>query len=453
MITLSKVGFMSPSGRCRTFDAAADGFVRGEGCGVVVLKRLADAIADDDRVLAVIRGSAVNQDGHSTVLSAPNGLAQQALIREALANAQLDADARRLRRGPRHGHAARRPDRGRGAGRDRRRARADGSRLLPRLGQGQHRAPRGGRRRRRAHQGDARPAARRDPAASCTSRRSTRTSSLAGTCLAVADRLRAWPAGPQPRVAGVSGFGVGGTNAHVLLEEAPVAAPPRPPTPTTSRTCSRCRHSRRRRCARWRPSGWRSCATTHDRRRRAGRDRRRAAVALRPPPRRRRPTAAAAGHDLRRSWTVIAATTVAPGGARPGGAPRVAFVFSGQGPSGPGWARELAEREPVFRDALADLDARFERLAGWSLTAALAEPAETVAPAGHRRRAAGHLRAPGRAGRALGELGHRPGRGGRPQRRRAGRAARRRRAVARRRGAPGLAPRSRSCSGRPDRAA
>ena len=92
MITLSKVGFMSPSGRCRTFDATADGFVRGEGCGVVVLKRLGDAIADQDRVLAVIRGSAVNQDGHSTVLSAPNGLAQQALLRTALAHAQLGPD-------------------------------------------------------------------------------------------------------------------------------------------------------------------------------------------------------------------------------------------------------------------------------------------------------------------------------------------------------------------------
>ena len=53
---MSKVGFMAPDGRCKTFDARADGFGRGEGCGVVVLKRLADAIADGDRVLAVIRG-------------------------------------------------------------------------------------------------------------------------------------------------------------------------------------------------------------------------------------------------------------------------------------------------------------------------------------------------------------------------------------------------------------
>ncbi|MDZ4719317.1 MAG: polyketide synthase, partial [Roseiflexaceae bacterium] len=62
-ITLSKYHMLAPDGRCKTFDAAADGFVRGEGCGLIVLKRLSDALADGDRVLAVIRGSAVNQDG------------------------------------------------------------------------------------------------------------------------------------------------------------------------------------------------------------------------------------------------------------------------------------------------------------------------------------------------------------------------------------------------------
>ncbi|WQB85543.1 beta-ketoacyl synthase N-terminal-like domain-containing protein [Hydrogenophaga sp. SNF1] len=90
MVSLSKVGFMAPDGRCKTFDDSADGFGRGEGCGVIVLKRLSDAVADGDRVLAVVRGSAVNQDGHSTLLAAPNGLAQQDLIREALAAAQLE---------------------------------------------------------------------------------------------------------------------------------------------------------------------------------------------------------------------------------------------------------------------------------------------------------------------------------------------------------------------------
>src|ERR1700736_6011049 len=92
-IAMSKWGMLSPRGRCHTFDARADGFVRGEGAGVVVLKRLTDAVRDGDRVLAVIRGSAVNQDGRSAGLTAPNGPAQEAVIRAALASAGLAPDA------------------------------------------------------------------------------------------------------------------------------------------------------------------------------------------------------------------------------------------------------------------------------------------------------------------------------------------------------------------------
>ncbi|MEL6927552.1 MAG: hybrid fatty acyl-AMP ligase/type I polyketide synthase [Cyanobacteria bacterium J06600_6] len=85
--TFELAGMMAKDGRCKTFDSAADGYVRGEGCGVVILKRLADAQQDGDRILAVIEGSAINQDGKSNGLTAPNGLAQQAVMRQALANA------------------------------------------------------------------------------------------------------------------------------------------------------------------------------------------------------------------------------------------------------------------------------------------------------------------------------------------------------------------------------
>jgi thioester reductase-like protein len=90
-ITYSHARMMAADGRCKTFDAKADGYVRGEGAGVAVLKRLTDAVQDGDRILAVIHGSAVNQDGLSNGLTAPNGPAQQAVIRQALANAGVNA--------------------------------------------------------------------------------------------------------------------------------------------------------------------------------------------------------------------------------------------------------------------------------------------------------------------------------------------------------------------------
>jgi acyl transferase domain-containing protein len=84
-LTFCRARMMAPDGRCKTFDAAANGYVRGEGCGVVVLKRLSDALAGRDNILAVIRGSAVNQDGASGGLTVPNGPAQEEVIRRALA--------------------------------------------------------------------------------------------------------------------------------------------------------------------------------------------------------------------------------------------------------------------------------------------------------------------------------------------------------------------------------
>ena len=88
-ILTSRGRMMSFDGHCKTFDEAADGYVRGEGGGMLVLKRLSDAARDGDRILALLRGSAINQDGRSSGLTAPNGTAQEAVIRDALANARL----------------------------------------------------------------------------------------------------------------------------------------------------------------------------------------------------------------------------------------------------------------------------------------------------------------------------------------------------------------------------
>ncbi|MEU8089162.1 polyketide synthase, partial [Micromonospora sp. NPDC049101] len=90
MIALSKGRMLSPTGRCHTFDQHADGYVRGEGCGIIVLRRLSTALALQDRVLAVIRGSAVNQDGRSNGLTAPSGAAQERVVRSALADAGVE---------------------------------------------------------------------------------------------------------------------------------------------------------------------------------------------------------------------------------------------------------------------------------------------------------------------------------------------------------------------------
>ena len=89
LIASAKLGATAPDGRCKAFDAAADGFGHGEGCGLVALKRLPDALADGDRVLAIIHGSAVNQDGRSNSLTAPNGPSQEAVIRRALGRAGI----------------------------------------------------------------------------------------------------------------------------------------------------------------------------------------------------------------------------------------------------------------------------------------------------------------------------------------------------------------------------
>lgn len=90
-VVFTEADMLAPDGKCKTFDATADGYVRSEGCGIVVLKKLSDAIKDRDRIYSVIKGSAINQDGKSNGLTAPNGPSQEKVISKALSNAGINS--------------------------------------------------------------------------------------------------------------------------------------------------------------------------------------------------------------------------------------------------------------------------------------------------------------------------------------------------------------------------
>ncbi|GAA6619605.1 type I polyketide synthase [Scytonema sp. NUACC26] len=219
-ITFSQAHMMASDGRCKTFDAKADGYVRGEGCGIVVLKRLKDALRDKDNIQAIIKGSAVNQDGLSNGLTAPNGPAQQAVIREALKNAGVTAS--QISYVEAHGSATslgdpiefkslkavlmkdREPDQPCWLGSAKTNighleAAAGIAGLIKVVLSLQHGeiAP-------NLHLTQLNPYI-----------------SLKGTTFFIPTERQPWFAGTENRLAGVSAFGFGGTNCHVILEEAP----------------------------------------------------------------------------------------------------------------------------------------------------------------------------------------------------------------------------------------
>ncbi|MFS4097881.1 beta-ketoacyl synthase N-terminal-like domain-containing protein, partial [Streptomyces sp. AF1A] len=220
---LGQAGVLAQDGRCKPFDAAANGIARGEGCGVVVLKRLVDARREGDRVLAVIRGSAVNQDGRSAGLMAPNPLAQQALLREALRDARIaatDVDYVEAHgTGTLLGDPIEAAALGAvlGRGREPERPLLIGS-VKSNVGHLEGAAGLIGLIKTvlALHHG-------RIPA-SLHFRRPNPHIAFDELNLRVVTEAMAWPAtGNRPARAGVSAFGFGGTNAHAVLEQAPPA--------------------------------------------------------------------------------------------------------------------------------------------------------------------------------------------------------------------------------------
>ncbi|WP_439595340.1 SDR family oxidoreductase [Falsiroseomonas sp.] len=224
-VAAAKAGMLSPNGRCHTFDAAADGFVPGEGAGVVVLKRLADALRDGDHIEAVILGSAVNQDGRTNGITAPSPESQSACIAEAQDAAGIAPDAVTLIEAHGTGTPLGDPIEVEGLTRAfRRGANPPGSVALgsvkTNIGHAAHAAGIAGflklvlqLRDRRIY-------------ASLNFRTENPHLRLVETPFAVATEARDWVVpGGGARIGGVSSFGFSGTNAHVVAAEAPPRAP------------------------------------------------------------------------------------------------------------------------------------------------------------------------------------------------------------------------------------
>jgi acyl transferase domain-containing protein len=350
-VYLCRVKALAPDGRSKVFDAAADGFVRGEGCGMVVLKRLSDALADGDRVLALLRGSAVNQDGPSGGLTVPNGPAQQAVIREALARARVASDE--IDYVETHGTGTVLGDpievgalvAALGPGRTAHRPLVIGS-VKTNIGHLEAAAGVAGLIKVvLALQHDSIPPhlhfERLNPAISFES-----------VPVVIPTALQPWPAGGRHRLAGVSSFGLSGTNAHVILEEAPRQSTPPASTPDrpvhllalSARTDRALEGLAARYAEDLEKGGHRSLADvcysantgrTHFARRLAIVE----------------GTLEGMRERLREAWTADV-PGVARGAFESSRRPRTAFLFTGQGAQYAGMARQLYETSPAFRQAL-----------------------------------------------------------------------------------------------------
>ncbi|WP_329101434.1 type I polyketide synthase [Micromonospora sp. NBC_01699] len=357
-IYLSRAKALSPDGRCKTFDASADGYGRGEGCGVVVLKRLSDARRDGDRVLAVIRGSAVNHDGPSSGLTVPNGLAQQELIRTALTDAGVTpADIDYVEA---HGTGTSLGDP------------IEIDALAAALGEG--RAPDrpvlvGSVKTNIGHLEAAAGIAGLIKLVLALQQETipphlhlrTPNPHIAWEKLPVevtADG-RPWPRNERPRIAGVSSFGMSGTNAHVIVAEAPAAEAPDIALtrdvhvlPLSARDDAALRVVAQRYAdlLEGGASFGLVCAA--------------AGVSRSHFPHRLAVVASDAAEAVTRLRGWLAGgehRSITHGVVEAGRRPRIGWLFTGQGAQSVGMARGLYESEPVFR---AELDRCAELLAG-----------------------------------------------------------------------------------------
>ena len=369
---------MSRSGACRAFDAGADGFVRGEGCGMVVLKRLSEAIRDGDPILAVVRGSAINSDGRSNGLMAPNPAAQTAVLRAACADAAVEPHEVDYVEAHGTGTLLGDPIEARGLGSVYGRGRAPDAPLLigsVKTNVGHLEAAAGvvgfikatlavqrGRIPANLHFATPNPHIPFDELR-----------------LKVVDEPTTWPSTGRPRLAGVSSFGFGGTNAHLILEQPPAPATtplPVPPAPVTTLVVSGKNPQR--------VAGW--AGTLADWMDGPGAVVPLAHIAHTVNHHRNRQGAFATVAARTRDEAVAGLRALADGRTYPGvvpphhGAcsPGAVFVYSGQGSHYAGMGRQLLADEPAFAQAVDELEPDFVEHAGFSLRQVLAEGAEVV---------------------------------------------------------------------------
>lgn len=362
----SRMRMMSPTGRCRPFDAGADGFVRAEGCGVVVLRRLRDAIDAGDRVLAVIRGSAINQDGRTNGLTAPNSRSQEAVIRAALDDARTAPSEVGMIEAHGTGTPLGDPIEVEAL------AAVFGGRApeQPGCALGSVKANIG-------HTEGAAGVVALIKTVLCLRAGEVPPLvhfdalnphiDLAGTPLVVPTALSPLPGPAGARVAGVSSFGWSGTNAHVVVADAPVAgAQPAPDGPARplllafgarhpAALATLARRHREVLVGADAGTAARLCGTAAARRSHPGH---RLAVAGRTP------------EALVEQLDVALATP--PDAGVVGRRALTVFVFPGQGSQWPGMGRGLFAEEPAFRAALERCAAAMDPLLGWSLLDRLA---------------------------------------------------------------------------------
>jgi acyl transferase domain-containing protein/NADPH:quinone reductase-like Zn-dependent oxidoreductase/acyl carrier protein len=222
-INFSKAKMLSPDGRCHTFDAAANGYVRGEGCGMLVIRPLAEALADRDNVVAVLQGSAVNQDGASNGLTAPNGPSQQKVIRESMRNAGVEPAAYSVVEAHGTGTPLGDPIEVDALAAVLRNGRDSNDRyylgsVKTNMGHAEGAAGISGLAKLLLSVQNARVPAH------LHLREHNPHLSLDRAMATVPDQTVDWPSNGRPRVGGVSSFGFSGTNAHTVVVEAPAEA-------------------------------------------------------------------------------------------------------------------------------------------------------------------------------------------------------------------------------------